>query len=50
MGFLLCSIRYSFVLLKGFEPKNLVAENGEGCADSMTRCLVRSMCAPFAFA
>ena len=39
------------VLLKGFEPKKpLAAEKGEGCADSMTRCFERSMCAPFCLA
>ena len=31
-------MRKSFVLLKGFEPKKpLSAENGEGCADSITK-------------
>ena len=49
--FLLCSARYVFVLLKGLEPKKpLYAENGDGCGDSMTKCLVRSICAPFCLA
>ncbi len=48
MGVLPLDARYSFALENGLEPKNpLCAENGEGCADSRTRFLVRSICAPF---
>jgi len=40
--------KYSLVLLKCLFPKNpLSAENGEGCADISTRCLLRSMISPF---
>src|SRR3990167_4272782 len=39
IGFLPCASKYSFVLLKGLEPKKpLDAEKGDGYADSMTRC------------
>ena len=46
-----CALRYSLVLLKCLFPKKpLYAERGEGCADVNTRCLLRSMNAPFRWA
>lgn len=42
-----CSFKYSFAFENGFEPKNFVAEKGDGCALSMTQCFARSRNVPF---
>ena len=40
IGLILFSFKYSFVLLKGFDPKNpFRALKGDGCADVIIKCL-----------
>jgi hypothetical protein len=46
-GFLLIVSRYSFAFEKHLQPKNLVAEKGEGCADFIILCFLESMSRSF---
>ena len=51
MGSFPFAFKYSLARLKCLFPKNpLYADNGEGWAEAKTKCLLRSMKAPFFWA